>query len=387
MTNKKVNLTYLSIVIALVYFVVILETVMISPVANQLSEFLNVEPKNIIRITIGFNLSGFLAPFLGFNADKYGTKKVMQITLILFILGTGLTSTATSLFQFTAYRFITGIGFIGISSLVFEYTSHFIEYNDRGRFAGIIKAAFAAAVFVSPFYAVFMAKNFAVTRMYFFVSVAALILFFLFLPLPYVGAKEHNGKMIKSIARIFKDWNIIKYLMIIATFSFAGSLYFAYLPFSLDSRGLNEIEIRNVYVFISIATIVASIIILKFSDRLGKLRLIVIGACFALVTLLFLNSPNVILHSTLAVLFVLGLDLCWGLFYTVGAELARKDKAILLSLFGFTTALFNIIGALFGPTIYEIGGFKGNVIVMIVFMAIGTAILFNFNSVNKDALN
>ncbi|WP_426986250.1 MFS transporter [Pseudarthrobacter sp. Y6] len=89
-------------------------------------------------------------PLTGKLGDAYGRKRVLQASLIVFTGGAVLCSVAHSVPELIAYRAVQGIGggglMIGAQAIIGELVSP----RDRGRFLGIIGAAFIVAAVAGP---------------------------------------------------------------------------------------------------------------------------------------------------------------------------------------------------------------------------------------------
>lgn len=89
-------------------------------------------------------------PLTGKLGDAFGRKRILQASLIFFIIGAGLCSLAQSVPQLIAFRAIQGIGggglMIGAQSIIGELVSP----RERGRLLGIIGAAFVMAAVAGP---------------------------------------------------------------------------------------------------------------------------------------------------------------------------------------------------------------------------------------------
>src|SRR5881409_471060 len=81
-------------------------------------------------------------PLTGKLGDAYGRKRVLQASLTVFIIGAALCSVAQSVPQLIAYRAIQGIGGGGLMIGAQAVIGELVSPRDRGRFLGIVGAAF-----------------------------------------------------------------------------------------------------------------------------------------------------------------------------------------------------------------------------------------------------
>ncbi len=89
-------------------------------------------------------------PLTGKLGDAFGRKRILQASLAVFVLGAGLCSAAQTVPELIAFRAIQGIGggglMIGSQAVIGELVSP----RERGRFLGIIGAAFILAAVTGP---------------------------------------------------------------------------------------------------------------------------------------------------------------------------------------------------------------------------------------------
>jgi EmrB/QacA subfamily drug resistance transporter len=89
-------------------------------------------------------------PLTGKLGDSFGRKRVLQASLVLFIVGAGLCSLAQSVSELIAFRAVQGIGggglMIGAQAIIGELVSP----RERGRFLSIIGVAFIVAAVAGP---------------------------------------------------------------------------------------------------------------------------------------------------------------------------------------------------------------------------------------------
>lgn len=89
-------------------------------------------------------------PLTGKLGDRYGRKRVLTGSLLLFIVGAALSGAAQSLGELMAFRAVQGLGggglMIGAQSVIGELVSP----RERGRFLGYVGAAYLFAIVAGP---------------------------------------------------------------------------------------------------------------------------------------------------------------------------------------------------------------------------------------------
>ncbi|MBT2512266.1 MFS transporter [Arthrobacter sp. ISL-30] len=89
-------------------------------------------------------------PLTGKLGDAFGRKRVLQASLIVFSVGAALCSLAQSVPELISYRAVQGIGGGGLMIGAQAVIGELVSPRDRGRFLGIIGAAFIVAAVVGP---------------------------------------------------------------------------------------------------------------------------------------------------------------------------------------------------------------------------------------------
>ena len=98
-------------------------------------------------------------PLWGKAGDLYGRKRVFQLAIIVFLVGSVLCGASQNMYQLIAFRGIQGVGGGGLISLVFAIIGDVIPPRQRGRYQGYFGAVFAASSVVGPLAGGFFVDN------------------------------------------------------------------------------------------------------------------------------------------------------------------------------------------------------------------------------------
>jgi len=98
-------------------------------------------------------------PLWGKAGDLYGRKRVFQLAIIVFLIGSVLCGAAQNMYELIAFRGIQGIGGGGLISLVFAIIGDVIPPRQRGRYQGYFGAVFAVSSVVGPLAGGFFVDN------------------------------------------------------------------------------------------------------------------------------------------------------------------------------------------------------------------------------------
>lgn len=89
-------------------------------------------------------------PVYGRLSDLYGRRRLLQIALTVFLVGSLLCGLAQSMAQLVAFRALQGFGAGGLMALSFAVIGDMIAPRERGRYQGYISGIFAVASLAGP---------------------------------------------------------------------------------------------------------------------------------------------------------------------------------------------------------------------------------------------
>jgi EmrB/QacA subfamily drug resistance transporter len=89
-------------------------------------------------------------PLWGKAGDLYGRKRVFQLAIVIFLVGSVLCGAAQNMYELIAFRGLQGIGGGGLISLVFAIIGDVIPPRERGRYQGYFGAVFGVSSVVGP---------------------------------------------------------------------------------------------------------------------------------------------------------------------------------------------------------------------------------------------
>ncbi len=97
----------------------------------------------LLTSTIGLPLYGKLG-------DLFGRKSVFQFAIVVFIIGSALAGWSRTMNELIAFRAVQGIGAGGLMIGVQAIIAYIVPPRQRGRFMGLIGAAFGLASVAGP---------------------------------------------------------------------------------------------------------------------------------------------------------------------------------------------------------------------------------------------
>jgi EmrB/QacA subfamily drug resistance transporter len=91
-----------------------------------------------------------VTPLYGKLGDLYGRKRVLQVAVIIFLIGSALCGASRSMLQLILFRALQGIGGGGLMVTTQAVIGDVVSPRDRGRYQGIFGAVFGLASIAGP---------------------------------------------------------------------------------------------------------------------------------------------------------------------------------------------------------------------------------------------
>ncbi|MFF7978770.1 DHA2 family efflux MFS transporter permease subunit [Streptomyces sp. NPDC007901] len=89
-------------------------------------------------------------PLWGKLGDQYGRKRLFQIAVVIFLIGSALCGTAQDMGQLIAFRAVQGLGGGGLIVLSMAIVGDLVPPRERGRYQGLFGAVFGATSVLGP---------------------------------------------------------------------------------------------------------------------------------------------------------------------------------------------------------------------------------------------
>jgi len=102
-------------------------------------------------VTTAFLITSTIAaPLFGKLSDIYGRKRLFQLAIVIFVVGSALCGLASSMYELAAFRAFQGIGAGGIMPLAIAIIGDIIPPRERARYQGYMMATFATSSVLGP---------------------------------------------------------------------------------------------------------------------------------------------------------------------------------------------------------------------------------------------
>lgn len=116
--------------------------------------------EHLTWVVIAYLLSStVVAPIYGKLGDLYGRKIVLQVAIVIFLIGAGLSAMASSMTFLIIARAVQGLGGGGLMVVAMTVVADIIPPRQRGKIQGIFGAVFGVATVVGPLLGGFIVEH------------------------------------------------------------------------------------------------------------------------------------------------------------------------------------------------------------------------------------
>jgi EmrB/QacA subfamily drug resistance transporter len=105
--------------------------------------------------------SAIVTPLYGKLGDLFGRKKLFQISIVIFLIGSALCGLSQNMTQLIFFRALQGIGGGGLMALIFAIIGDIVPPRQRGRYQGYFGAVFAVSSVGGPLLGGLITDNFS----------------------------------------------------------------------------------------------------------------------------------------------------------------------------------------------------------------------------------
>jgi ACDE family multidrug resistance protein len=379
--SKTVYLNKNLYIVFSISLIAVLGVVSITPAFPKLAQVLNVSPQNVGLLITVFTLpTVILGPILGVLADRFGRKKILVPSLILFGIA-GTACTFVSEFNLLlVLRFIQGIGAASLLSLSITLIGDFYSGQKRTTAMGYTASVSSIGTATYPTIGGALAVwgwNYPFLLPLLAIPVGLLVLFFLDSPQPQ--SKQNFQEYLKSALQSLKNRQLVGlFVSTAATFTLLYGAYLAYIPFLLQ----NSLNADTFTIGLVLSSTSATITFTSLQlGRLARLfsETILIQASFflyglALAIIPFVNHVWMLLIP--AIIFGIALGIGTPSIQSLLVSLAPKEyRAAVVSLNGTVLGLGQTLGPLLMGAAFSIWEING-VFYLGLSLAIATLIFF-----------
>jgi predicted MFS family arabinose efflux permease len=292
---SKKQVTWM-ILLALVIFTNILESMILMPLASTIKQDLGMDDNQWGVIISSYLFSAFIAGFLSIAViDKFDRKKFLIAAYALFISGTVMCGIANS-YEFLVFARIFA-GFFGgiLSAQVMAMVGDLVQPEHRGKATGIVMAGFSTAAALGIPLGISIGLTWSWQMPFFFiVGISVLTWFALILFLPEMIGNRSGISMLQSykiLGRVVNNRNQLKALLFSTTIIFGQ---FAIIPYLADyvehNIGFEKNELVWMYFFGGIMTFITNPFIGFLADKFGQLKVFLVIMLISCIPIMLITS-------------------------------------------------------------------------------------------------
>lgn len=367
-TEKTAQKKTLDINLAIIFGITLMAVLGVSsitPVFPQMMRELNLTDKQVALLITVFTLPGaVLTPFLGIAADRFGRKRILLPSLLLFGVAGGACGFARDYTALLLLRFLQGIGGAALGSLNTTIIGDLYEGLQRVRTMGLNASVLSIGTAFYPL----IGGSLATMAWYYPFLLPWLAVPLCLIVLKYLKNPEpKNNQALGSYLR--SAWQAVKTREVLGVF-ISGILIFiilygSYLTYF--SIFLGEIFAASPFMIglimfsTSISTAAFSSQLHKINSRFNKKNLLMLGfAGYAASFFLIPFIPQIWLFFIPTILLgaVQGLNI--PTLQTILAEQAPLEyRAVFMSLNGSILRLGQTLGPVVVGAVFAFGGYNG----------------------------
>jgi predicted MFS family arabinose efflux permease len=302
-----------------------------------------------------------------------GSRRLLIAGLIVFSTGS-LVTAWTGVFAGA----VVGFALLGLAKPMIDvsgqvYVSERVAYEQRARYLGILEIAWAGGLLIGAPVAGWLIANWSWTAPFWVVGSLGLLgigLAGLFLE------REDAGVMGEAVP----DSPSRQVMLVLATillFTYAHESVLVTLGGWLEaSFGMTLIALGGVGTLIGLSELIGEVSMAGFTDRIGKRNSLALGIGVGGVSLLVLSAVSQQLVPAMAVLFLAGVAIEFGIISAIPlmTEFRPRARAQTLSLLIVASGLGRATADLVAPRVFATGG-MGPVTVMAGLVALGALLI------------
>ena len=138
-----------------------LDQTIVSTAGPKIQKDLQIEPALYVWITSAYLVaSTVLVPIYGKMSDLYGRRRILLISVIIFLAGSLLCGISQTSMQLIAARAVQGVGSAGLFTSAFAVVADLFPPAERGKWQGLFGAAFGVSSVIGPLLGGFITDQF-----------------------------------------------------------------------------------------------------------------------------------------------------------------------------------------------------------------------------------
>lgn len=292
MNDTKTENKYVFI-LAAIQFAHIVDFVVLMPLGPTLMLDFDINPAQFGSLVSSYNFSAGAAGLLFSTiADRFDRKKLLNLSMVGFVIGTVLCGIAPSFTLLLLSRILTGV-FGGILNiLVFALVTDLVPFERRGRAMGTVMASFSIASVLGIPIGLAIADISSWHWTFFFIATMGAVIGvvgFKSLPRQQVTAEKRRPlEVLKRFWELLKKPEYLRAYGLILMIAMSMFLLIPYLsPYAVNNMGIESNQLKYMYFVAGLCTVMTARWIGKLTDQHGSLKIFSILALMSTVPVWF----------------------------------------------------------------------------------------------------
>ncbi len=316
------------LLLASINFTHILDFMIMMPLGNYLMPFFHISPKQFSFLvgayTLSASVSGFTAAFF---VDRYDRKKVLLFGYVGFLVGTLACGFAPTYGLLLFARLFAGLfgGLIGAQ--VLSIISDVFGYERRGAAMGAVMSSFAIASTIGVPFSLYLANIFSWHAPFILVGLLGIVIVPLvtkFIPniTAHIQNRNKNAHRFQALINVIESREQSLALVFSCLVMMGHFLIIPFInPYLEFNKGFSRNLTPMIYLFGGIASFFSAIVLGRFSDKTGKLKVFSYSVLFSFIMVWIITNMPMIPFSLVIVLFVI--------WFTVATSRAVTAQAMI----------------------------------------------------------
>src|SRR6478609_6961096 len=271
-------------ILSALQFTLVLDFMVLSPLGAILMPALKITPAQFGWVVSAYafsaGASGLLAA--GF-ADKFDRKKLLLFFYGGFIIGTFLCGIAQTYQFLLAARIVTGIFGGVIGSISFAIITDLFKMEVRGRVMGFVQMAFAASQILGLPLGLYLANLWGWHSPFLLIvgiSIAVGVAIIVYLkPIDAHLLIQKKQNAFQHLVKIFAKPDYLKAFAATTLLATGGFMLMPFgSTFSINNLGITMEQLPMIYLITGIFAMITGPLVGKFSDKIGKYTMFIIGS-------------------------------------------------------------------------------------------------------------
>lgn len=290
-TTRSFERLLIGLLIA-VQFTLMVDFVMLIPLGAQLTRELQLTASQFSMVVSAYAYSAAIAGIVAaLFVDRFDRRHALLATYAGFVAATAGCALSPNFSALLVARTATG-AFGGVAgALVFSIIGDAIPYQRRGAATGAVMASFSIASIIGIPIGLWIAEKISWNASFGALCAFSMPVFLVAWRLPRMtGHLSKHSSAYAALRDVFAKVNHLRAFALTAMMIIAGFTVIAFMPqYLVDNVGLPEHDLKWIYLFGGIFTVVTNNLVGRLADRFGKHRLFYITTTASVVPILLIT--------------------------------------------------------------------------------------------------